>query len=172
MRTTTLADRSFVRQQGFEAIDAETVCEFSSALRYQPRLVALIAAAGAITRSPVVFAGLAALLSWAAAAPRLNPFDFAYRRTLGRRSGAAALPPSPMPRRFSAGMGAVFAAAIAVAMASGFRITAWVLQAVLMLAVLSVIYGRLCIGSFLYHLLRGELGFAIGTLPWRRDAGV
>jgi hypothetical protein len=38
------------------------------------------------------------------------------------------------------------------------------------LAVAVLVFGRLCVGSFVYHLLRGEFAFAVRTLPWGRGA--
>ena len=29
---------------------------------------------------------------------------------------------------------------------------------------------RFCLGSFIYHLVRGRVAFAMGTLPWRSCA--
>ena len=172
MRRTTNADRNFILQQGFEAPEVSSVGRVASALLFQPRVVGLILVAGTISQSPAVFVVLAALLWCGALWPRLNPFDFAYRRTLGRRSGAAALAPPPMPRRFAATLAGTIAMASAATMVSGFWVAAWALQAFFLLAVAALILGRFCLGSFVYHLLRGGLIFAIGTLPWRRgDVG-
>ncbi|HKB35178.1 MAG TPA: DUF4395 family protein, partial [Gemmataceae bacterium] len=97
-------DRNFILQQGLEAPDAGRCTLVSSALLFQPRLVGLIALAGAITQSPAVFAVLAGLLWWSSLLPRLNPFDLAYNRTLGRKSNAPVLGQAPSPRRFAQGM--------------------------------------------------------------------
>jgi hypothetical protein len=168
MRATSNADRNFILQQGFEAPDASSARRMVAALRFQPRVVGLILVAGTVSQSPAVFAVLAALLWTAALLPRLNPFDFVYRHTPGLRPAAAPLEPAPMPRRFAAGLAATIAAACAATIVAGFSVTAWVLQAFFLLAVAALIFGRFCLGSFIYHLLRGRLVFAIGTLPWRR----
>jgi uncharacterized protein DUF4395 len=166
----TSADRNFILQQGLEAPEPMSCTRMSSALLFQPRLVGLILVVGMITQSSAVFAILAALLWWCALLPRLNPFEFAYNHTVGRRSGAPALGQSPMPRRFAQGMAAAFATACAATMASGFWIAAWVLQALFILAVAALVFGRFCLGSFIYHLTHGRVSFAMGTLPWRRSA--
>ncbi len=167
---TTNADRNFIVQQGLDAPAPTSCSRLSSALRFQGRIVDVILVAGTLSQSPAVFAILAALLWWCALLPRLNPFDFAYNHTLGRRSGAPALLQAPVPRRFAQGMAATFATAIAATMALGWWIAAWLLQAFFLLAVSALILGRLCLGSFLYHLVSGRVTFAIGTLPWRRGA--
>lgn len=166
----TNADRNFILQQGLEAPELMSCARTSSALLFQPRLVGLILVVGTITQSPAVFAVLAALLWWCALLPRLNPFEFVYNQTLGRRAGAPPLGQAPMPRRFAQGMAATFATACAATMASGFWIAAWVLQALFLLAVAALAFGRFCLGSFIYHLVRGRVAFAMGTLPWRRGA--
>jgi hypothetical protein len=39
---------------------------------------------------------------------------------------------------------------------------------VLAAAVTLLVVGRFCLGSFVYHLLRGRARFAVRTLPWVR----
>jgi hypothetical protein len=166
----TNADRNFVLQQGLEASEPASCSRLSSALLFQPRIVGVILVAGAISRSAVVFAFLAALLWWCALLPRLNPFDAVYNLTLGSRPNAPKLGPAPTPRRFAQGMAATFATAIAAAIAWELRITAWVLEALFLVAVAALAIGRFCLGSFVYHLVRGRVRFAVDTLPWSRRA--
>jgi hypothetical protein len=164
------ADRNFVLQQGLEASEPASCTRLSSALLFQPRIVGVILVAGTISQSPVVFAALAALLWWCALLPRLNPFDAAYNRTLGSRPNAPRLGPAPTPRRFAQGMAATFATAIAAALAWEFRITAFVLEGFFLVAVAALAFGRFCLGSFVYHVVRGQVRFAVDTLPWSRRA--
>ena len=35
-------------------------------------------------------------------------------------------------------------------------------------AFLALLLGKFCLGAYVYHCLRGELGFANATLPWGR----
>jgi hypothetical protein len=30
------------------------------------------------------------------------------------------------------------------------------------------VFGRFCLGAYLFHLLRGEVAFANSTLPWAK----
>jgi SAM-dependent methyltransferase len=163
------ADRNFILQQGLEAPESASCAQVSSALMFQPRLVALTVVAGTISQSPAVFAVLGAVLWWCALMPRWNPFEFAYNRTLGRRPGAPLLAQAPAPRRFAQGMAATFAVAIAACLANGLSIGAWVLQAMFLLAIAALAFGRFCLGSFVYHLWRGRVPFAMATLPWSRE---
>ena len=158
--------RNFVVQQGLELPKLESCTLITSALLFQPRIVGLLLVSGTVFQSPKVFAVLAALLWWSALLPRLNPFDFVYNATLGRRAGAPTLGTAPAPRRFAQGMAATFATATAASMIAGLHVTAYVLQAFFLLAVGALVFGRFCLGSFAYHLARGRAAFAVGTLPW------
>jgi hypothetical protein len=167
---TTSADLNFVLQQGLDAPEPSRAARLSSALRFQPRVIGLILGTGVISQSPTVFAMLAALLWWSALWPRLNPFDYVYNHTLGLRSGAPMLGPAPMPRRFAQGMAAACATASAATLASGVWTAAWAVQAFFILAVAALVFGRFCLGSFVYHLVHGRVAFALASLPWKRDA--
>jgi hypothetical protein len=166
----TDASRNFILQQGLEAPEPASCTRLSSALLFQPRLVGLILVAGIISQLAALFAALAALLFWCALLPRLNPFDAAHNHTLGLRPNAPRLGPAPMPRRFAQGMAGTFAAAIAATIAFDVPTAAWVLEALFLLAVAALAFGRFCLGSFVYHVVRGRVAFAVDTLPWRRGA--
>ncbi len=43
---------------------------------------------------------------------------------------------------------------------------AWVLQAMLVVAFSALLFGRFCLGAYVYHLLKGRAAFANSTLPW------
>jgi len=164
------ADRNFILQQGVELPEGASCRLVSSALLFQARVVGPVVLVGTILQSPVVFGVLAAALWWSSLLPRWNPFDAAYNRTLGRRPGAPALRPSPTPRRFAQGMAATFATGIAASLAAHLSIVAWVLEGFFLVAVAALMFGRLCLGSFVYHLVSGRAAFAMDTLPWRRGA--
>src|SRR4029079_17173168 len=79
------------------------------------------------------------------------------------------LEPAPAPRRFSAFLASLFAAGSAVCLSQGAPTAALVLEAILLLAVVLIVSVRFCLGSFVYHTIRGRLRFAIRTLPWGPD---
>jgi hypothetical protein len=164
------ADRNFVLQQGLEPSGADSCTLMTSALLFQPRVVGLWFLLGVVLRSGWVFLALAVVLWWNALVPALNPFEILYNRVFAGRSGRPALGPAPAPRRFSQGMGGTFAAAMAAALLTGSRGAAIGIGIVFGLAVAVLVFGRLCVGSFVYHLLRGEFAFAVRTLPWGRGA--
>jgi len=162
--------RNFILQQGLEEPPAASCSLQYSALLFQPRLTGVIVLAGIVLQEPRVFLALAGVLWWCALVPRLNPFEALYNVTLARRPGGIALAPAPGPRRFAQGMAGTFALAIGVSLALGWRTTAFVLEGLLVAALAALIFGGFCLGSFIFHLLRGRAVFARRTLPWARGA--
>jgi uncharacterized protein DUF4395 len=159
-------ERNFILQQGLPEPPAAS-CPFQySALLFQPRMVGIVVLLGVVLQQPAVFLALAAILGWSAAFPRLNPFDALYNWLRSRRPGGVALSPAPGPRRFAQGMAGTFALAIGVSLLLGWHRTAIVLQGFLIVAVAALVFGGFCFGSFIFHLVRGRLSFALRTLPW------
>jgi hypothetical protein len=163
------ADRNFILQQGLEAPAGAGCHQLSSALLFQPRIVGPLVLLGVILQSPKLFLGLGAVLWWSALFPRLNPFDALYNVTFGSRSGAARLEPALAPRRFSQGMAGTFGLAIGVALLWQAQTLAYVLQGFFLVAATAIGLGKFCLGSFIFHLIRGRAGFALRTLPWARS---
>jgi hypothetical protein len=159
-------ERNFILQQGLEEPVPQDRHPRFEALLFQPRLIGLVVLVGIALQSPAVFLGLWAVLWWNALLPRLNPFDALYNFTLGARPGAIRLGPAPAPRRFAQGMAGAFALAIGAMLRLEWFITAYVLEGLLCAAIVALIFGRFCLGSYIYHLLRGEAEFAGKTLPW------
>ena len=159
--------RNFILQQGLDAPAQESCPVRFSALMFQPRAVGAILLPAVVLQSPAIFLVLSGILWWSALLPRLNPFDAVYNRTLANRPGAVRLEPAPPPRRFAQGMAGSFALAIGVLLLLQRGTAALVLQVLLLAALAALIFGRFCLGSFLYHLLRGRSGFAKATLPWK-----
>ncbi len=160
--------RNFILQQGFNAPQPESCPLQYSALHFQPRLVGLFTLVGVMLQSPAVFLFLSAVLWWSALLPKWNPFDALYNVTLGARPGAVRLTPAPAPRRFAQGMAGTFALAIGASLLLQWKFTAFVLEVLLLVAVAALVFGGFCLGSFVFHLLRGRAAFARRTLPWVR----
>lgn len=158
---------NFILQQGLDTPAQESCPVQFSALMFQPRLVGSFMLLAVILQSPVIFLVLSGILWWNVLVPRLNPFDVVYNRTLANRQGAGRLAPAPPPRRFAQGMAGSFALGIGILLLLQRGTAALVLQVMLLAALAALIFGRFCLGSFLYYLLRGKSDFAIGTLPWK-----
>jgi len=166
--SATTSDLNFIIQQGLAVPRSPTCRVLTSALLFQSRIVGLTVIAGMLVQSPHVFAILGLVLWWSALLPRLNPFDAFHNATLGARPGAPRLGPAPAPRRFAQGMAGSFALAITLALTGGTRGAAHVLEALFLAAVAALAVFRFCLGSFIFHLLRGRAEFALRTLPWGR----
>ena len=158
--------RNFILQQGFEEPDRAVCPRQYSALHFQGRIVFVWVVAGILFQTPAPFYALGAVLWWSALLPELNPFDAAYNLTFGRQAGAFHLTPAPAPRRTAQVMAGAFALTCGLLIHFGFPTAGYVVEAFFLAAVLALTLGGLCVGSFLYHLLRGRRAFARQTLPW------
>lgn len=162
------AERNFILQQGLEAPPGSDCHRLSSALLFQPRIVGPLVLVGVILQSPVLFLALGMVLWFSALVPRLNPFDAVYNAVLAGTLGTKRLEPAEAPRRFSQGMAGTFGLATGVALLLQSTTLAYVLQAFFLVAAAAISLGKFCLGSFIFHLIRGRTAFAMRTLPWAR----
>lgn len=160
--------RNFILQQGLDQQSQEGCPVRFSALMFQPRVLGFFILLAVILQSYAIFLVLSGILWWNVLFPHLNPFDLAYNRTLAKRPGAVRLEPARAPRRFAQGMSGSFALVIGMLLLLKLRTAALIMEVLLLAALAALIFGRFCLGSFLYFLLRGKSDFAIGTLPWKR----
>lgn len=164
--------QNFMRQQGFAEEPADACDMHFEGLYFQPRLVfpaVLVAIALQFVSLPLsatLHLVISAVLWWNTLVPAANPFELAYNRWLAAPRGRRPLVPAPAPRRFAQAMAAAFNLAAALALVQGAFVPAWVLQALLVVAFSALLFGRFCLGAYVYHLLRGRVAFANSTLPW------
>jgi hypothetical protein len=156
--------RNFILQQGFDEPRPESCSPQFDALTFQPKLVAVWLVLGILFQSTWMFLALSAALWMGALLPRLNPFEAVYRAAVG----AYPFTPAPAPRRFSNGMAATFSLAIGWCLYWDLRLAAFIVEAFFLAAVIVLSFGRLCLGSFIFHLLSGRAAFAVRTLPWKK----
>jgi len=163
---------NFMKQQGFASEPPDACDMHFEGLYFQPRLVfpTVIVATLLQLVSVPLSAGLHFLLSavlwWNTLLPALNPFEQAYNRWVARPKGRLELVPAPGPRRMAQGMAAAFNLGAGLALLYGMAPLAWVLQAMLVVAFSALLFGRFCLGAYVYHLLKGRVAFANSTLPW------
>jgi hypothetical protein len=146
----------FVRQQGFSDAEGASCAGRYGALMFQPRLLGILVAAGVALQSWELFLTLSAILWWNALMPSHNVFDAVYNRLIARPRGLPLLTAAPAPRRFAQGMAATFMLVIGVSLLMQWQVVAWVFQGLLAAALLALVFGRSCLGSYVYHLFRAK----------------
>lgn len=160
------AQLNFVRQQGFKDAGANACGYQYSALMFQPRIVGVLVLMGLVLQSWPFFLSLSAILWWNTFVPALNPLDALYNSLIAGSKGLSQLTPAPGPRRFAQGMAATFMLAIGICILFEWRVTGWILEGLLVVALATLIFGKFCFGSYVFLLLRGDTEFANRTLPW------
>ncbi len=123
---------------------------------------------GAMLQAWPLFLILSAVLWWSALIPTRNPFDALYNRFVVKPKGLPLLTPAPGPRRFAQGMAATFMLVIGLSLAMGWQGLALTFESLLAVALAALIFGKFCLGSYVFLLLRGDAAFANRTLPWVR----
>jgi hypothetical protein len=163
---------NFMKQQGF-AEEPPDACDMHfEGLYFQPRIVfptvvvAVLLQLVSVPLSIGLHLLISAVLWWNTLLPALNPFESAYNRWIARPRGRLELAPAPAPRRMAQGMAAAFNLGAGLALVYGMLPLAWVLQALLVVAFSALLFGRFCLGAYVYHLLKGRVAFANSTLPW------
>ncbi len=167
---TSTSESNFVQQQGFAEVSREACQTHFFALMFQPRIVGLWVVVGLVFQVWPLFAVLGAVLWWNVLAPARNPFDILYNRWIATARSLPRLVATPMPRRFAQGMAGTFMLAIALLLLAGWHTAAYVVEAMLVVALSALVFGRFCLGSYIYHLLTGHAAFANRTLPWAHHA--
>jgi hypothetical protein len=81
-------------------------------------------------------------------------FDAIYNYVVAHPRGLRRLEVAPMPRRFAQAMAGAVALAIGAGLLAGAAIAAWLLEAILVVAVLRVVFGDYCLGAHVYYVLR------------------
>jgi hypothetical protein len=159
---------NFMRQQGFPDEPPDACNMRFAGLYFQPRIVFPLILLGIVLQSGPLFLLLSAILWWNTLLPSLNPFEAVYNRFVAPRRGTGPLTPAPMPRRFAQGMAAALLLGAGLALLAGRPLVSWVLQGLLVVAFSALLFGKFCLGAYVYHLLRGRVAFANSTLPWAR----
>jgi hypothetical protein len=162
------AELNFVRQQGFRDASPEACGYQYPALMWQPRAIGILVLVGLVLQAWLYFLALSALLWWNVVLPALNPFDALYNRLVAKPKGVPRLGPAPGPRRFAQAIAGTFMLAIGLSLLSGLSSLSWALEALLLGVLGALIFGRFCLGLYLFLLFTGQAGFANRTLPWSR----
>jgi hypothetical protein len=165
---TSRAVLNFMRQQGFPEEPADACNMHFAGLYFQPRIMFGLVLIATLLQSGPMFLVMSGILWWNVLLPRFNPFEVTYNRFVAPRRGGGVLAPAPGPRRFAQGMAAVFMLAAGLALRLSQPLLAYVCEAALIAAFSMLLFGKFCMGAYIFHLLRGEVAFANSTLPWAR----
>lgn len=160
---------NFMQQQGFAEEPADDLRAHFDGLTFQPRIVFPSVLLAVLLQSPGLHLAISAVLWWNTLVPALNPFELAYSRWIARPRGRARLVPAPGPRRMAQGMAATFNLAAGLGLLYGQTVFAWVMEAFLVVAFSALLFGRFCLGAYVFHLLKGRAAFANSTLPWSKS---
>jgi Domain of unknown function (DUF4395) len=166
--TVSKSPVNFVLQQGFRETSAASCDLQVPALMFQPRVIGLVVLVGLVFQAWPIFLGLSTILWWNVLVPSMNPFDAFFNLLIAGRKERPRLTPAPPPRRFAQGMAASFTLGIGLSILYGLSTLALVLEGFLILALGLLILGKFCLGSYVFHLVRGRIKFANRTLPWAR----
>ncbi len=162
------AQLNFVEQQGFRDANADACVHLYPALMFQPKLIGVLVLMGLLLQNWLFFLILSAILWWNVLVPHMNPFDALYIRLIALPKGLPRPARAPAPRRFAQGMAGTFMFAIGISLLLGWLTVAWTLEGLLVAALAALIFGKFCLGSYIFHLLRHNGEFANRTLPWVR----
>ena len=160
--------RNFMRQQGFEREGGAECQMHFAALSFQPRVLGVLVLVGIALQLPAYFFVLAAILWWNVLIPKWNLFELFYNGAIAAPAGKPAMGPAPAPRRFAQGMAGTMLTIVGGALLQGWMMTAWVVEGLMVAAMAALIFGKFCLGSYIFHLIRGRVAFANATLPWKR----
>jgi len=161
---------NFMKQQGFTQEPLDRAALRFRGLQFQPTIVGSMMLVGILTQSPAIFLLLSALLWLNVLLPAANPFENLYNRFVARPRARPLLTKAPGPRRFAQGMAATFMLAAGLTLREGWTAASYAFQGLIAVAFAALLFGRFCLGAYIYHLLKGNVAFANGTCPWSDSA--
>jgi len=161
---------NFMKQQGFTPEPPDRATLRFKGLQFQPTIVGSMMLVAILTQSPAIFMVFSGILWLNVLVPAANPFENFYNRFVARRHGRPPLTPAPGPRRFAQAMAATFMLAAGLTLLQGWRTTSYVFQGLIAAAFAALLFGKFCLGAYVYHLLKGNVAFANGTCPWNDSA--
>ena len=157
---------NFMKQQGFAPEPPDRAALRFRGLLFQPTIVGSMMLVAILTQSAAIFLFFSALLWLNVLVPAANPFENFDNRFVARRRGRPPLTAAPGPRRFAQGMAAVFMLAAGLTLLQGWRTASYIFQGLIVVAFAALLFGKFCLGAYVYHLLKGNVAFANGTCPW------
>lgn len=162
------AKYKFMQQQGFPQETAEATNSHFNALLFQPIIVGTSMLIGIITQSATIFFFFSGLLWINTIFPKANSFERLYDISIGKIRGQRKLDPAPPPRRFMQGMAASLMLLSGLTIITGLAVISYITQAFIAIAFSLLLFGKFCVGAYIFHILKGNSQFANQTCPWSK----
>ena len=159
-----------MRQQGFAPEAPDRAALRFRGLLFQPTIVATVMLVAIVTQSATIFLLVSGVLWLNVLVPTANPFENLYNRFVARPRARPLLTKAPGPRRFAQGMAATFMLVAGLTRLQGWTAASYAFQGLIAVAFAALLFGRFCLGAYVYHLLKGNVAFANGTCPWSDSA--
>jgi hypothetical protein len=156
----------FMQQQGFEVGDEESTKRHFKSLLFQPTIVGSLILLAVLFQIAPLFLGIGVVLWFNALFPQANPFERLYDATIGKINNYPVLPPAPPPRRFMQGMAGTLMLLASFFIYQNLRVPAYITQGFIVIAFSLLLFGKFCVGAYLYHIFTGKSSFANSTCPW------
>ena len=157
---------NFMRQQGFPEEPADACDMRYEGLYFQPSIVFPLVLVAVALQSAPLFLILSAVLWWNVLFPAWNPFERAYNRWIAAPRGKLPMSPAPAPRRFAQAVNAAFNLGSGLTLLAGWHVASWILQAMLVAAFSMLVFGKFCLGAYVFPRPARRIAFANRTLPW------
>ena len=160
----------FMKQQGFNTDHNNSAERHFDLLLFQPLNVGAMIMLAIALQSFVMFLIVGSILWFNTVLPGFNPFERLLDRVTKGSAKHFPLPPAPAPRRFMQGMAGSLMFMAAISMTYDFTNLSYVFQGFIALAFAMLIFGKFCVGAYIYHVLTGNVKFANQTCPWSQSA--
>jgi hypothetical protein len=158
----------FMQQQGFPQEKEEATNSHFNALLFQPIIVGTAILIAIITQSSTIYFVVSFLLWINTIFPKANPFERLYDFTIGKFRGQQKLDPAPPPRRFMQGMAASLTLISGLTILANLTLVSYIAQAFIAVAFSLLLFGKFCMGAYIFHILKGNAKFANQTCPWSK----
>lgn len=158
----------FLQQQGYTEATEDTSKRHYNALLFQPTIVGSFMALAILFQSSTLFFIFGVILWFNTLLPQFNIFEMIYNSTLRLMRNEPRLGSAPMPRRFMQGMAGTLMLLASFTLSTGLATVSYVIQAFIAVAFSALLFGKFCLGAYIYHLINGNAKFANATCPWSK----
>ncbi len=97
-----------------------------------------------------------------------NLFEMIYNATIRLMRNEPYLGPAPKPRRFMQGMAGTLMLLAWFTLSTGLLTLSYIFQAFIAVAFSALLFGKFCVGAYIYHYITGNAQFANATCPWSK----